>query len=162
MAASAALAVTLIPVLMGYFIRGRITPEHKNPLYRVLQALYRPALLASLNKPKTVLLLALVLLASLSWPVSRLGSEFMPPLYEGDLLYMPTTLPGVSIDEAENMLQIADRLVRQMPEVERVFGKAGRASASTCAIHALCVTPCKQWRPAESPRRRAFRCRSAR
>jgi len=131
MAASAALAVTLTPVLMGYFIRGRITPEHKNPLNRVLQALYRPALLASLNKPKTVLLLAVLLLASVGWPVSHLGSEFMPPLYEGDLLYMPTTLPGVSIDEAANILQITDRLIRQMPEVERVFGKAGRADSAT-------------------------------
>jgi Cu(I)/Ag(I) efflux system membrane protein CusA/SilA len=123
--------VTLTPVLMGYFIRGRITPEHKNPLNRVLQTLYRPALLASLNKPKTVLLLAVLLLASVAWPLSRLGSEFMPPLYEGDLLYMPTTLPGVSIDEAANILQITDRLIRQMPEVERVFGKAGRADSAT-------------------------------
>ncbi|HUW27039.1 MAG TPA: CusA/CzcA family heavy metal efflux RND transporter [Sulfuriferula sp.] len=131
MAASAALAVTLTPVLMGYFIRGRITPEHKNPLNRVLQALYRPALLASLNKPGIVLLLAVLLLASVAWPLSRLGSEFMPPLYEGDLLYMPTTLPGVSIDEAANILQITDRLIRQMPEVERVFGKAGRADSAT-------------------------------
>ncbi|MHB1174287.1 MAG: efflux RND transporter permease subunit [Sulfuriferula sp.] len=131
MAASAALAVTLTPVLMGYFIRGRITPEHKNPLNRVLQALYRPALLASLNKPKIVLLLAVLLLASVAWPVSRLGSEFMPPLYEGDLLYMPTTLPGVSIDEAANILQVTDRLIRQMPEVQRVFGKAGRADSAT-------------------------------
>ncbi len=131
MAASAALAVTLTPVLMGYFIRGRITPEHKNPLNRVLQALYRPALLASLNKPGIVLLLAVLLLVSVAWPLSRLGSEFMPPLYEGDLLYMPTTLPGVSIDEAANILQITDRLIRQMPEVERVFGKAGRADSAT-------------------------------
>jgi Cu(I)/Ag(I) efflux system membrane protein CusA/SilA len=131
MAASAALAVTLTPVLMGYFIRGRITPEHKNPLNRVLQALYRPALLASLDKPKTILLLAVLLLASVAWPISRLGSEFMPPLYEGDLLYMPTTLPGVSIDEAANILQITDRLIRQMPEVARVFGKAGRADSAT-------------------------------
>ncbi|MDP1644723.1 MAG: CusA/CzcA family heavy metal efflux RND transporter [Thiobacillus sp.] len=131
MAASAALAVTLTPVLMGYFIRGRITPEHRNPLNRLLQALYRPALLAALNRPGSVLLLAVLLLASVAWPVSRLGSEFMPPLYEGDLLYMPTTLPGVSIDEAANILQITDRLIRQMPEVARVFGKAGRADSAT-------------------------------
>ncbi|HEY9097983.1 MAG TPA: CusA/CzcA family heavy metal efflux RND transporter [Thiobacillus sp.] len=131
MAASAALAVTLTPVLMGYFIRGRLTPEHKNPLNRLLQALYRPALLAALERPKSVLLLAVLLLASVAWPLSRLGSEFMPPLYEGDLLYMPTTLPGVSIDEAANILQITDRLIRQMPEVERVFGKAGRADSAT-------------------------------
>lgn len=131
MAASAALAVTLTPVLMGYFIRGRITPEHRNPLNRLLQALYRPALLAALDRPGAVLLLAVALLASVAWPLSRLGSEFMPPLYEGDLLYMPTTLPGVSIDEAANILQITDRLIRQMPEVERVFGKAGRADSAT-------------------------------
>lgn len=131
MAASAALAVTLTPVLMGYFIRGRITRERSNPLNRVLQALYRPALLASLKHPKTILLLAVLLLASALWPVSRLGSEFMPPLYEGDLLYMPTTLPGVSVDEAANILQITDRLIRQLPEVERVFGKAGRADSAT-------------------------------
>jgi len=131
MAASAALAVTLTPILMGYFIRGRITAEHKNPFNRLLQAIYRPALLASLDKPKAVLLLAILLLSSVAWPVSRLGSEFMPPLYEGDLLYMPTTLPGVSIDEAANILQITDRLIRQMPEVERVFGKAGRADSAT-------------------------------
>ncbi|TBR14448.1 MAG: efflux RND transporter permease subunit [Rugosibacter sp.] len=131
MAASAALAVTLTPVLMGYFIRGRITPEYKNPLNRLLQTLYRPALLAALNRPKLVLLFAVLLLTSVAWPMSRLGSEFMPPLYEGDLLYMPTTLPGVSIDEAANILQITDRLIRQMPEVERVFGKAGRADSAT-------------------------------
>lgn len=131
MAASAALAVTLIPILMGYFIRGRIVPEHKNPLNRVLQHLYRPALLQALERPKTVLAVAVVLLASLAWPASRLGSEFMPPMYEGDLLYMPTTLPGVSIGEAANILQVTDRLIRQMPEVERVFGKAGRAETAT-------------------------------
>ena len=131
MAASAALAVTLTPVLMGYFIRGRMTHERSNPLNRALQALYRPALLASLKHPKMILLLAVLLLASAAWPVSRLGSEFMPPLYEGDLLYMPTTLPGVSVDEAANILQITDRLIRQMPEVARVFGKAGRADSAT-------------------------------
>lgn len=131
MAASAGLAVTLAPVLMGYFIRGRITSELRNPLNRLLQAVYRPLLLAALNRPVAILLLAVALLASIAWPVSRLGSEFMPPLYEGDLLYMPTTLPGVSVDEAANILQITDRLIRQMPEVERVFGKAGRADSAT-------------------------------
>lgn len=100
MAAAAMLAVTLTPVLMGYLIRGRVRAEHENPLNRALQACYRPALFASLRHPRIVLLLAMLLLASVGWPLSRLGSEFMPPLYEGDLLYMPTTLPGVSIDEA--------------------------------------------------------------
>lgn len=131
MAASAGLAVTLTPVLMGYFIRGRIAGELQNPLNRWLQALYRPLLLAALRRPVVTLLLALALLASVLWPVARMGSEFMPPLYEGDLLYMPTTLPGVSVDEAANILQITDRLIRQRPEVARVFGKAGRADSAT-------------------------------
>jgi len=131
MAAAAGLAVTLVPVLMGYFIRGRIRPEQGNPLNRVLQAAYRPLLDFALNRRGLTLALGALLLASLAWPLSKLGSEFMPPLYEGDLLYMPTTLPGVSIDEAANILQITDRLIRQMPEVERVFGKAGRADTAT-------------------------------
>jgi Cu(I)/Ag(I) efflux system membrane protein CusA/SilA len=131
MAAAAGLAVTLVPVLMGYFIRGRVRPEQGNPLNRVLQAAYRPLLDFALNRRGTTLALSALLLASLAWPLSKLGSEFMPPLYEGDLLYMPTTLPGLSIDEAANILQITDRLIRQMPEVERVFGKAGRADTAT-------------------------------
>ncbi len=131
MAASAVLAITLAPVLMGYFIRGRIAREQSNPLNRLLQALYRPLLLAALQKRKLALLLCLLLLLSAAWPIAKLGSEFMPPLNEGDLLYMPTTLPGVSIDEAANILQITDRLIAQMPEVERVFGKAGRANTAT-------------------------------
>ena len=131
MAAAAGLAVTLVPVLMGYFIRGRIRPEQENPLNRMLQAAYRPLLDFALNRRGLTLAFGALLLASLAWPLSRLGSEFMPPLYEGDLLYMPTTLPGLSIDEAANILQITDRLIRQMPEVERVFGKAGRADTAT-------------------------------
>jgi len=131
MAASAMLAVTLTPVLMGYFIRGRIRSEQHNPLNRILQALYRPALLTALSKRKLTIIAALLLLLSMAWPLAKLGSEFMPPLYEGDLLYMPTTLPGLSIDEAANILQITDRLIKQMPEVERVFGKAGRADTAT-------------------------------
>lgn len=156
MAASAALAITLTPVLMGYFIRGRIVHERSNPLNRLLQAFYRPALLASLNHPKRVLLLAVLLLASAAWPVSRLGSEFMPPLYEGDLLYMPTTLPGVSIDEAANILQITDRLIRQMPEVARVFGKAGRADSATDPAPlsmletTILLKPRNEWPPGET------------
>jgi Cu(I)/Ag(I) efflux system membrane protein CusA/SilA len=131
MAASAALAVTLVPVLMGYFIRGRIRPEQGNPLNRWLQTAYQPLLDFALNRRGLTLILGVLLLASLAWPLSKMGSEFMPPLYEGDLLYMPTTLPGLSIDEAANILQITDRLIRQMPEVERVFGKAGRADTAT-------------------------------
>ena len=131
MAASAALAVTLTPILMGYLVRGRITPETGNPVNRVLQNGYRPLLLLALRQPKLTLLIAAIALASIAWPVGKTGSEFMPPLYEGDLLYMPTTLPGLSIDEAANILQVTDRLIRAMPEVERVFGKAGRADTAT-------------------------------
>jgi Cu(I)/Ag(I) efflux system membrane protein CusA/SilA len=131
MAASAFLAVTLTPVLMGYFIRGHIRTEQQNPLNRILQALYRPVLLSALSKRKLTIFAALLLLLSVAWPLAKLGSEFMPPLYEGDLLYMPTTLPGLSIDEAANILQITDRLIKQFPEVERVFGKAGRADTAT-------------------------------
>ena len=131
MAAAAALSVTLVPVLMGYFIRGRIRGERHNPLNRFFQALYRPLLLFALKQRALVLMLAVALAASVVWPLSRLGSEFMPPLDEGDLLYMPTTLPGVSVDEAQNLLQITDRLIRELPEVERVFGKAGRAETAT-------------------------------
>ena len=131
MAAAAALAVTLIPILMGYFIRGRIRPETENPLNRWLLAGYKPLLLRALANRRNTLLIALLCLLSLAWPLSRLGSEFMPPLNEGDLLYMPTTVPGISIDEAANVLQITDRLIRSVPEVERVFGKAGRADSAT-------------------------------
>ncbi len=131
MAASAALAITLTPVLMGYFIRGRIAPEQSNPLNRILLALYRPLLLSALKSRQIALAVCMLLLITAAWPLAKLGSEFMPPLNEGDLLYMPTTLPGVSIDEAANILQITDRLIAQMPEVERVFGKAGRADSAT-------------------------------
>jgi Cu(I)/Ag(I) efflux system membrane protein CusA/SilA len=131
MAAAAALSVTLVPVLMGYFIRGRIRGEQRNPLNRFFHALYRPLLMFALKRRALVLSLAVALLASIAWPLSQLGSEFMPPLDEGDLLYMPTTLPGVSVDEAQNLLQITDRLIRELPEVERVFGKAGRAETAT-------------------------------
>ncbi len=131
MAASAALAVTLTPILMGYLIRGRMRPEAANPANRALHKAYRPLLMFALNKPKATIVIAVVALASIAWPVSKTGSEFMPPLYEGDLLYMPTTLPGLSIDEAANILQITDRIIAGFPEVERVFGKAGRADTAT-------------------------------
>ena len=131
MAAAAALAVTLTPVLMGYFIRGRIRTETENPLNRWLLAGYKPLLLRALAHRRNTFLIALLCLLSIAWPLSRLGSEFMPPLNEGDLLYMPTTVPGISIDEAENLLQITDRLIRTVPEVDHVFGKAGRADSAT-------------------------------
>ncbi|BDD86854.1 efflux RND transporter permease subunit [Desulfofustis limnaeus] len=131
MAAAAGLAVTLVPVLMGYFIRGRIAAEQRNPLNRLLIALYRPLVNAALRFPKGVVVLALVAAASIWYPLDRIGSEFMPELDEGDLLYMPTTLPGLSPGKAAELLQQTDRLIRSVPEVKRVFGKAGRAETAT-------------------------------
>ena len=131
MAASAALSITLIPVLMGYFIRGKILPEHKNPLNRMLTAVYMPALKNVLRFPKTVLLGALLILAVGIWPLDRIGSEFIPPLDEGDLMYMPTTYPGISVGKAREVLQQTDKLIRTVPEVETVFGKVGRAETAT-------------------------------
>jgi len=156
MAASAALAVTLVPVLMVYLIRGRLVPETRNPVNRVLQNAYRPLLMGALRRPRLTLLAAALALASIAWPVSRLGSEFMPPLYEGDLLYMPTTLPGLSIDEVANILQVTDRLIAGMPQVERVFGKAGRAETATDPAPlsmletTILLKPRDQWPPGES------------
>ena len=131
MAAAAGLSVTLVPVLMGYFIRGRIPHEAANPLNRALIAVYRPALDAVLRFPKATLLVAALLLALTAVPVTRLGGEFMPALDEGDLLYMPSALPGLSVSKAAQLLQQTDRLIRSVPEVARVFGKAGRADTAT-------------------------------
>ncbi len=131
MAASALLGITLLPILMGYFIRGRISEENSNPLNRGLQACYRPVLGAALDRPLLTSFITILLLLSIAFPLSRIGSEFMPPLYEGDVLYMPTTLPGLSVDEAVNLLQVTDRLIRRLPEVAQVFGKAGRADTAT-------------------------------
>ncbi len=131
MAASAALAITLVPVLMGYVIRGRIPPESANPLNRALIALYRPLLRSVLAWPKTTLAVAAVVLAATAYPVSRLGGEFLPALDEGDLLYMPTALPGLSAGKASELLQQTDRMIRQVPEVASVFGKIGRAETAT-------------------------------
>ncbi|HSG96686.1 MAG TPA: efflux RND transporter permease subunit [Woeseiaceae bacterium] len=131
MAAAAGLSITLVPVLMGYFIRGRVTPEHRNPINRVLIGAYRPIINAVILFPKGTLVLAAAILVVGLWPATKLGSEFMPPLDEGDLMYMPTTYPGVSIDKAREMLQHTDRMIRQVPEVKRVFGKIGRAETAT-------------------------------
>lgn len=131
MAVSAGLGITLIPVLMGAFIRGRIPAEQDNPLNRWLIHAYEPLLEKVLGWPKTTVALALILLVATLWPLSRLGSEFMPPLDEGDLLYMPSTLPGISAREAARLLQQTDRLIKTVPEVESVFGKAGRAETAT-------------------------------
>lgn len=131
MAAAAGLSVTLIPVLMYYFIRGRIPEERSNPLNRLLIALYRPLLGAALRAPWLTLGLAGLALALTVIPVTRLGSEFMPPLQEGDLLYMPSALPGLSADKASRLLQQTDKVLMQFPEVKRVFGKVGRAETAT-------------------------------
>ena len=131
MAAAAGLSVTLVPVLMGFFIRGHVTPEHRNPINRLLIAVYQPVIHAVIRFPQATLLLAAVVLAVGLWPATRLGSEFMPPLDEGDLMYMPTTYPGVSIDKAREMLQHTDRMIAAVPEVKRVFGKIGRAETAT-------------------------------
>ena len=131
MAGAAGLAVTLVPVLMGYWIRGRIPEESRNPLNRVLIAAYRPLLDAVLRFPKATLAIAVLLFASMAWPLTRLGGEFLPPLDEGDLLYMPSALPGLSAAKAAQLLQQTDRMIATVPEVERVFGKAGRAETAT-------------------------------
>ncbi len=131
MAASAALAITLVPVLMGYFIRGRVLPEHKNPVSRFLIGVYMPVLKIVLAKPKTTIVLALLLLLTSLWPLRNIGSEFIPPLDEGDLMYMPTTYPGISIGKAREILQQTDKLIRTIPEVKTVFGKIGRAETAT-------------------------------
>lgn len=131
MAAAAGLSVTLIPVLMTLFIRGRIRPEHDNPLNRWLIAIYKPVLGRVLHYPKITLGLALMLVVLTLYPLGKLGSEFMPPLDEGDLLYMPTALPGLSVSKASEILQLSDRLIKTVPEVKSVFGKAGRAETAT-------------------------------
>jgi Cu(I)/Ag(I) efflux system membrane protein CusA/SilA len=153
MAAAAALAVTLVPVLMGYLVRGSIRSEHDNPLNRGLMALYRPILDAVLRHPKATLALAGVLLMSALIPLSQLGSEFMPPMDEGTLLYMPTALPGLSADKASQLLQLTDRMIKTVPEVDHVFGKAGRAETATdpapLEMFETTITfkPKGQWRP---------------
>ncbi|OAT34030.1 cobalt-zinc-cadmium resistance protein/cation efflux system protein [Buttiauxella brennerae ATCC 51605] len=153
MAVAAGLGITLVPVLMGYFIRGKIPDEKANPINRWLIAAYEPLLDKVLARPKATLVVAgLVLLATL-WPLSRLGSEFMPPLDEGDLLYMPSTLPGISAREAGRLLQQTDRLIKMVPEVATVFGKAGRADTATDPAPLTMIEttirfkPRDQWRP---------------
>ena len=153
MAAAAGLAVTLVPVLMGYLVRGRIRAERDNPLNRVLIAVYRPMLDAVLRFPKATLVLAGVLLLSALFPWSRLGSEFMPSMDEGTLLYMPTALPGLSAGKAAQLLQLTDRMIKTVPEVDHVFGKAGRAETATdpapLEMFETTITfkPVSQWRP---------------
>ncbi|AMB78139.1 CusA/CzcA family heavy metal efflux RND transporter [Pseudomonas fragi] len=157
MAAAAGLSVTLVPVLMGYWIRGRIPNEQQNPLNRWLIRLYQPALDAVLRRPKVTLLVALLVFCSALWPMSRLGGEFLPPLDEGDLLYMPSALPGLSAHKAAQLLQQTDRLIKTVPEVEHVFGKAGRAETATdpAPLEMFETTiqfkPREQWRQGMTP-----------
>jgi Cu(I)/Ag(I) efflux system membrane protein CusA/SilA len=157
MAAAAGLSVTLIPVLMGYGIRGRIPQEQKNPVTRGLIALYRPGLEWVLRWPKTTLAIAVLALATTAWPLSRLGGEFLPYLDEGDLLYMPSALPGLSAQGATELLQISNRMIKTVPEVARVFGKAGRAETATDPAPlemfetTVQLKPREQWRPGMTP-----------
>ncbi|MEE9190244.1 MAG: efflux RND transporter permease subunit [Candidatus Neomarinimicrobiota bacterium] len=131
MGASALLAITVVPVLMGYLIKGKIMPEERNPLNRFLIRVYRPMIRFVLHYRKTTLVMALVILSITVFPLKKIGSEFMPPLNEGDLLYMPTTDPGISITKAKELLQQTDKIIKTFPEVFRVFGKIGRAETAT-------------------------------
>jgi len=157
MAAAAGLSVTLIPVLMGYLIRGRIPPEKANPLNRLLIGIYRPLLNSVLRVPWLTLAVAALLLVASAWPLQHIGSEFMPPLDEGDLLYMPSALPGLSAGKAAELLQQTDRLIKTIPEVESVYGKAGRAETATDPAPmemfetTIRFKPRDQWRPGLSP-----------
>ena len=157
MAAAAGLSITLVPVLMGYFIRGTVIREERNPVNRVLVAAYRPIINAVIRRPKATLAIAGVVLLVGIWPMSRLGSEFMPPLDEGDLMYMPTTYPGVSIDKARELLQQTDKMIRAVPEVKRVFGKIGRAETATDPAPLTMIEtviqlkPREEWRPGMTP-----------
>ena len=157
MAAAAGLSVTLIPVLMTLFICGKIRPEAQNPLNRWMIAAYKPMLGTVLRFPKTTLLVALLVVLATLWPLGKLGSEFMPPLDEGDLLYMPTALPGLSVSKASEVLQLSDRLIKTVPEVKSVFGKTGRAETATdpAPLEMLETTiqfkPRSEWRPGMTP-----------
>ncbi len=157
MAAAAGLSITLVPILMGYWIRGRIPDERSNPLNRFLIGIYRPLLDAVLRRPKTTLLFAFLIFLTSAWPVSQLGGEFLPAMNEGDLLYMPSALPGLSVQKATQLLQLTDRMIKTVPEVKSVFGKAGRAETATdpAPLEMFETTvqfkPRDQWRPGMTP-----------
>ena len=157
MAGAAGLSITLIPILMGYWIRGNIPSEQKNPLNRWLIHVYRPLLDAVLRRPKTTLCIAGLALLTTIWPMMRLGGEFMPPLDEGDLLYMPSALPGLSAAKASELLQQTDRMIKTVPEVASVFGKAGRAESATDPAPmemfetTIQFKPREQWRAGMTP-----------
>jgi Cu(I)/Ag(I) efflux system membrane protein CusA/SilA len=153
MASAAILSVTMVPILAGWFIRGRIPSEDRNPVSRALIRLYNPVVVAVLRAPRLVVAGAAVVVAITAVPFSRLGSEFMPPLFEGDLLYMPTTLPGVSVAKARELLQQTDKIIKAFPEVDQVFGKIGRAETATdpagldMVETTIRLKPVEQWRP---------------
>jgi Cu(I)/Ag(I) efflux system membrane protein CusA/SilA len=153
MAAAALLSITLVPALMVIFVRGRIIPEHRNPINRFLIWIYRPVISGVLRARIVVILLALGVLAASVWPAGRLGTEFMPNLNEGTLLYMPTTLPGISVTKAAELMQTQDRIIRSFPEVASVYGKAGRAATATDPAPSemfetiVDLKPKEQWRP---------------
>jgi len=157
MAAAAILSATLVPVLMGYLIRGRIPSETANPLNRLLIALYKPAIDVVLRRPRATLVAAALIFATTAWPLTHLGGEFMPPMNEGDLLYMPSALPGLSIAKATELLQQTDRMIKSVPEVQSVFGKAGRADTATDPAPTemfetvIQFKPQSQWRPGMTP-----------
>ncbi|WP_428819588.1 efflux RND transporter permease subunit [Microbulbifer sp. MCCC 1A16149] len=157
MAVAAGLAITLVPVLMGYLVRGEVKPEQANPINRAFTAAYRPALELAIRHPLLVVITALLLLASSLYPLSRTGSEFMPPLDEGDLMYMPSTHPGISIGKARELLQQTDKMIMQVPEVAQVWGKMGRAETATDPAPLTMVEtiirfkPRDQWRPGMTP-----------
>ncbi len=157
MAAAAGLSVTLVPILMGYWIRGRLPDESRNPLNRWLIRAYRPMLDAVLARPRLTLVVAALIFLTSWFPISRLGGEFLPPLDEGDLLYMPSALPGLSAQKAGELLQQTDRMIKTVPEVARVFGKAGRAETATdpAPLEMFETTiqfkPREQWRPGMTP-----------
>ena len=153
MAAAAILSITIVPILMGYWIRGKILPEERNPINRFLIRIYTPVVAFVLKHNKWIIIAALCLLAITIFPFSKIGSEFMPPLYEGDILYMPTTLPGMSITKARELLQQTDKIIRQFPEVHHVFGKIGRAETATdpagldMVETTVMLKPENEWRP---------------
>jgi Cu(I)/Ag(I) efflux system membrane protein CusA/SilA len=153
MAAAAILSVTLVPALMVLFIRGRIIPEHKNPINRFLIWIYRPLIRIVLKAKTLTILLALIVLAVSVWPARQLGAEFMPSLNEGTLMYMPTTLPGISVTKMAELLQTQDKIIRTFPEVASVYGKAGRAETATdpapteMVETVINLKPKEQWRP---------------
>ena len=149
MAASAILAITLVPVMMGYFLRGKIIAEHKNPLNRALHAIHRPILKMAMRWRVVTVLCALALLGATYYPYSKLGSEFMPPLDEGDILYMPTTFPGISITKARELLQQTDKILTTFPEVHHVFGKVGRAETATDSAPLAMIETTVRLRPKE-------------